>query len=337
MVRSFHCFFALALALTACRNDVPLGGAWGGPSTGGCPAVPGGAAGAGGTPVAIAETSDPGFLLADAADLYVAADATQSVYRVPLDGGPSVAIESRSQRCLAMNATNLYMACGDEERVTACPRSGCDGGSITLAVASASVTGVAADDSYVYWTLDGETNGVWKVPVGGGAPTQLSDRPAGPIAVGGGQIVFGSAPDPTPTVFLGLATMPVGGGTPEFLVPPGGLADDTISAISIDCANVYYGTNGGSLMKIPLAGGAPVQLAYVDHSLGQQLAVDADRVYFLADGPSAWVESVPVGGGPVSLLAPLPTGSFRGIAVDPSYVYFSTVENRSGHVWRLAK
>jgi hypothetical protein len=108
-------------------------------------------------------------------------------------------------------------------------------------------------------------------------------------------------------------------------VPIGGGAPTTLAAgqsnpwrIAVDATSVYWTSTGaGTVMKVPIGGGAPTTLA-AGQSYPSGIAVDATSVYWTAAGT---VMKVPLGGGAPSTLA---SGqSPYSIAVDATSVYWT--------------
>ncbi len=97
-------------------------------------------------------------------------------------------------------------------------------------------------------------------------------------------------------------------------------------ALAVDATNLYwadYGTtDGGSVWKVPLAGGPAVELASAMYP--SYLAVDANNVYWST--LSAGVQEVAIDGGAVTTLVGIDYGS-AGIAVDSNNVYFGFDES----------
>ena len=122
-------------------------------------------------------------------------------------------------------------------------------------------------------------------------------------------------------------SVPASGGPVTILVPPDPSYD--VATLAVDCVNVYYTTTAGTLARIPVGGGTPTTLA-TGAGAALQLAVDADRVYFV--GPDG-LAAVPIEGGAVTTLAP--GSSPAGIAVDAHDVYWTDVD--AGTVMKVAK
>jgi hypothetical protein len=133
-----------------------------------------------------------------------------------------------------------------------------------------------------------------------------------------------------------LMKMPIGGGSPEVLAAPAinqaPLSGGVGPTLALDAANVYWvwtsvGSDagaGGSVMKVPLGGGAPVVLAS-GQDVPSAIAVDGSHVYWTT---TSSLMSVPIEGGAAVELAswnPSPGAGMNGIAVDGSSVYWTVV------------
>ncbi len=205
---------------------------------------------------------------------------------------------------------------------------------MVLATVLGNVLGMAAQGNvlYVYTELPfGDTMAVFGVNVGcGGAPTGLVSLPSGNSSSFGRNLAV-NATDLfwaryTGASFVGeLDEAQVDGGDPTVRL------DSLVSPVSpvLDATNLYWAdyddaADGGSIWKLPLAGGPAVELASAQ--LPALLAVDATHVYWTTNGLG--VQSVGIDGGPVSTLAPFSaTNAVAGVAVDSSNLYFGSVDS----------
>ena len=145
-----------------------------------------------------------------------------------------------------------------------------------------------------------------------------------------------------------LFKMPISGGKRQVLVPK---TDDSIVTLAVDKANAYWVTIK-AIMKVPLSGGAAVELVKekVSKSDVWGLASDGTHLYWTDrnnDGlanhqpdenqfPSA-VRRVPVSGGPVETVADHLRYRPFGIAVDSTNVYWVINADHRGAIMRTSK
>lgn len=142
--------------------------------------------------------------------------------------------------------------------------------------------------------------------------------------------------DATPSI----QKVPIAGGAAQQVAAIG-----TKSAcVAVDATGVYWVESGGdsdTVMKAPIAGGAPSPLASGQHLLkGAPLVAAAGAVYWITDvygnvdaynGKNAVVR-VPTAGGPVEIVTGEVMGNPGGLAVDDTSVYYS---DQSGTFARL--
>jgi hypothetical protein len=331
-------------------------GADGGPSdaAGGSTGDSSGGAGA---PSVVATFADVkvclGRMVVDAASVYVVTLGTgEFVYSAPLAGGPTTEVRAGGGVMLAITSTTAYTAdyyCGGGATIWGCPKSGCV--SLTTSTiwnGDGCMSDLAADDAYVYWAAWRETGdagplstvgAVGKVPFDGGPFTVLGTaRNPMSIALVGDTLFY------TDLETSSVMSVPIDGGTSTTVAQvPNGLL---LKAVTADATNVYFGTHDGSVFEVPRSGGTPTTLVpgmhvddgggiFVDGGavwgMGDQMAVDADRVYFRMAGG---INAVPIGGGPVTTLATSSSWDCGvGLAIDSTHVYW-TQQNK---VMRVAK
>jgi hypothetical protein len=92
--------------------------------------------------------------------------------------------------------------------------------------------------------------------------------------------------------------------------------------LAVDGTHVYVtsgGSPGGTVVKIPIDGSAPTELASQQDMPGS-IAVDATHVYWLN---ATQVMRVPIAGGPPEALAQGEFGQFATVAVDATNVYWT--------------
>jgi hypothetical protein len=111
--------------------------------------------------------------------------------------------------------------------------------------------------------------------------------------------------------------------------------------ITLGANDVYWTTATGSILRMPLGGGSPVELVTLpepDALRPADIAVDATHVYWTNEGDLGFVAKVPLeGGSPTRLMDAL---TYPGaIAVDDTHVYwsnfFSTTDGGSSSLMKV--
>jgi hypothetical protein len=169
------------------------------------------------------------------------------------------------------------------------------GTTVTLASDPQTVNAIHVNATDVYWS---DSNGVYAVPICGGATTTIVYEPSAPGPVGSGLALDATSVywDTTTAV----VRAPLGGGTTTTLATlpssPGG-------PIATDGVTVFF-VNGG-LQAVPVTGG-PVTALTPFQAQPMEIAIDATNVYFTGEGPSqaspAYIGRVPKTGGPIATL-----------------------------------
>jgi hypothetical protein len=198
----------------------------------------------------------------------------------------------------------------------------------TPGTALTAAAGVAVDTTNVYWISGVSGVAVQSSPVGGGTPnmigtTEALDSADG-LSVQGGVLYFAA------TAASGggaIYSVSIGGGTPTALTS---YTTGSPSDLVTDSVNVYWTdltAGGGSLLSMPLTGGAVTTMA---SALGtpRYMAVDSTNVY-TADSTSGNVYEVPIGASaatPKALVTAAASTSPFGVAADDSQtvVYFTS-------------
>ncbi len=198
---------------------------------------------------------------------------------------------------------------------------------------------IAVDARNLYWTNLGsyccgkapsryEPGSVMQMPIDGGTPIELAANQSHPnaIAIDQAHVYWTTEGDPSASSDAAVPSgvimrTPIGGGTIVTMVS--GIA--TPAGIAVDGANLYWADQGppggpyadyadsptGTLMRMPLDGGAPVTLAS-GQNWPTGIVVDSANVYWTNRGAwstsASWssngaVLSVPIDGGSVAVLA----------------------------------
>jgi hypothetical protein len=207
-----------------------------------------------------------------------------------------------------------------------------------LASGANDLGGIAVDETNVYWSESGPSNGqVWRIARAGGAaePIAMGFSPWA-VAAYAGNVYFTDLGMCSTCMNGSVSTVPAGGGNAAALTPLTGQP----WTLAVDSSGVYFsddtaGGNVGSLSSVPLGGGTIDTLsAGYDGSvwgiggnsnlgLVAALALDATHVYFFAGG----VLYVRTKGSAddTEPFAPAMPGSGRGlVATDPTCVYWAT-------------
>lgn len=193
---------------------------------------------------------------------------------------------------IATDATTVYWATYNTGLIRTAPLGDRSPGS-TLVVGETHPDGVALDATSLYWTTHTPTGGtvkkVAKTASPPATPVTLADNQANPhrIAVAGGFVYWTDQGDGTPNTGS-VHRVSVTGGTITTY------ADHQPApyAIAVDDRYVYWtDQSAGSVMRAPLAGGAPVAVV-VGESAPTGLAISSSCLYFTAAGDAQHPGSV---------------------------------------------
>jgi hypothetical protein len=225
------------------------------------------------------------------------------------------------------------LSCGPG--IAVCPGDTCDRGRCTamvLATAPAGIVGMAIDDSYVYFTDNGD-NSLRRVPKCGGDAVLLAQTQnfPGEVVALGGSVFWNNQ-----SLAGSIESIPRGGGATQTLASwtfnePRGLV--------ADASRLYFSVEAGDsslrgVSAVALDGGAVVMLSKY---LASALALDDTSLYggSPADGGLNILRIPKSGGDATSIVS---TADVNGIAVDATHLYWTTrLELPNGTLSRIAK
>ena len=235
-----------------------------------------------GGPTEIVATEPAGSLVAA-----VAADA-ERVYWVyggsppelryaPVMGGEVVTIDTTTAppfassmgANLALGASGIYWSY--DAGIGHAALDGSDAG-VFLAFPSGTARTLALDDAFVYWTGENAGPGLWRVPVGGGAPVQITADDVGAVglAVAGGRAYTVDFANSVVSVELSTGQIETVSFAPNSYP----------RCITTDLEAVYWTEFGlGSVRRASIEGG-PLDLLADQQALPVGIAVDATSVYW---------------------------------------------------------
>jgi hypothetical protein len=195
---------------------------------------------------------------------------------------------------IAIDSASVYWGGGQGQMGPGILQAPLGGGSENYLVAVGDFdVGLSSNGTSVYWA---DSASIWSMPVGGGtAPTALTNSfetqgmvidttniywTAGPVLqmpLAGGTVL-----NITPNTNVGIASVPIGGGTMTTLVSvSGGIY---ANALAVDASNVYWtgyagpGTGQIGVYKVPVGGGTP-QLVWPGTNPGG-IALDSQSIYW---------------------------------------------------------
>jgi len=264
---------------------------------------------------------------------YVYFPASDSVYKVPIDGGTPVVIASGqgTPESVAVDGTGVYWVdTGTTGTIMAAPLDG--GAPFALASGQSNPSGTVVTGGNVYWvTESGGTDAIMTVPTAGGTPTPFANVQATNIAVDANNVYACVVlPQPTDGALVmessQIVRMPLDGGAATVL------ASQTIaSPIAVDAVNVYW--LGGAplelgVIAVAIDGGAPVTLAAGIQA--HSIVSDGTNLYYsLFTSTPSDVMRMPVTGGTPVVVAALQNNP-ASVAVDGTSVYWMNVGGAMG-------
>ena len=205
-------------------------------------------------------------LAVDGTRAYFANTFDWNIYAVPLTGGPPV----------AMMATPVP---GGGDQLTVTP-------------------------SWLYWTQ--HFQGVFKVAIGGGTAITISSSEVYPTTIvnDGTDVFWANTASPFSIVQDVIATDTV---TTVPIVVDAGAGLSGIQPMVVDANHIYWGdtvgAGNGTVYQANRDGSGVIALASGLSASVNGIAVDASNVYFTVDPGNNSVNSVPIGGGSVNVLA----------------------------------
>jgi hypothetical protein len=286
-----------------------LYGAYGGATSGGqagSPSVVGGSAEAGSEPVVVNPSSLP-----------PPPPPPSQAHLVTLASGHTCPWG------MAIDATTVYWTdCGDPD-LGHVQKVSKTGGPVVPLASGNRLSGIAVDSTNVYWvagTADASSGAIMIVPVAGGTPTVLAPESGAPahIAVDASFVYWG---DIGPNG--GVLRAPLAGGSPMTVT-------SAVAPFQIALSNtavLWLGPQG--LLTAPKTGGTAVALTRPGPTIPNDgLAANSTTVYFTGGLPGTpGVSEVPLGGGPVVVVAQSASSSFGGgpIAIDATRAYWADI------------
>jgi hypothetical protein len=318
-------------------------GGTGGSANGGASA---GSAGMPGVETLVVGQDVPTWLVLDADNVYWLTNVsaytgsfdgplTSTVNKAPKIGGtPTWSLPEINVAGIAVDDSYVYWAAGVSSLTTmdgAVRRVSKAGGSpTTLSANENDPTAVTLDDTYVYWgTSAGE---LARMPKAGGMRESLATGLVGinQIVIAGNDIYATTSVSMGDTDIGGVSKVSKNGGMPT------ALAVDETEPYGIGSNGVaVYWTTMNEVLRYELAGGTESTIASGQSDL-DGVAADANTVYW-AGGGDGTIYSAPASGGALPTVVALEQSTPWGIALDDSYVYWTTADPMIGTVRRAAR
>lgn len=241
----------------------------------------------------------PSYIVVDDTNVYWATKT--EIRKMPLGGDKPVTLASSSgvPQSLILSGGYVYWTTSMAKLM----RAAIDGSKVEeLVDGSASniaFTGLAMDETYLYWGSRGlvgtNTDSIFKMPIAGGPVTTLATGQVQPahVAVNATHVYWTNVGDFHDEV--GLIRAPLEGGIAETVVSSRSAAYAKyaeMGGIFVNANDVYYTVKGtkeydyydGSVVHLPLDGGAPETLASGLRYVGEGITKRDCDVYFEANG-----------------------------------------------------
>lgn len=289
--------------------------------------------------------SEPGDIVLDNSNVYYTDHEGTLIQKVGKDGSNLQQIgmaqgfnEVGVPSPLAIDSTSVYWP--DLDGINKAPIAG-GGPTVQLAKFGGDpadlVGGIASDGTSVYWN---DATAVWKLPVGGGAKVQLASANGSTgLSIDATNVYWTNEGFTGPGAGGGPAAdtvtkVPIAGSTVTTLATRPSQSPPIRLGIAADDTNIYFATQAGPIMSVPIGGGTATNLTGSTPTIAEAIAVDANFLYWteshLNNIPhlTTGVYKVALSGAnnvPVRISSnPAP----EGIAVDGTSVYITTAESQ---------
>jgi len=243
--------------------------------------------------------SFPRHIAVDANNIYWTTET--DIRKMPITGGSpaTLATSPGGLQSIAVDAHYVYWTTGWSRLM----RVSLDGSEVTELVDDSAMSygfsAIALDATHIYWSSRGELGpnmgSVSKIPLEGGPITTLATGQSDPsrIAVDANNVYWTNVGDFNENV--GLMKVPIDGGDPVTLVSTKSSAYAQYAAVAgvfVDEQSIYWTSQGtqeydhydGTVMKMPVEGGAPTTIASAVRWAGESLVLRDCRLYFNAGG-----------------------------------------------------
>jgi hypothetical protein len=203
---------------------------------------------------------------------------------------------------LVLDASNAYWTSSNMISVYQVPLAG--GSLVTLFDSGMnSPSGIAVTGTEVYVSQNGWPGSIQKIPIGGGTLSFVVAASWVPKLLIEGDAMFWISYDYTKPEASAVTRMSLTGGAPQNLATDIGY----VTALAIDATYAYWvDGSGGTVSRVPKAGGSPTTLASGFQSL-RGVAVSGDEVFVTqqgsGSGPVGSVLRLPASGGDPTVIA----------------------------------